>query len=259
MKRINKILDFKDHIPQNVKTALNRIGEKTIISARCGRTPVQAIIQGALKTVANVPYDDLFHLFIELTLDNGQKWVLEKIERINLVKEDRSKKKGAEFTSSFPVNKTVNELFENTRNKMGARFLPYQSASNNCQVFIMGVLDGNGLNNSDLTSFVKQDTKAIFKNNPVLRKFANTLTDIGGYANAIIQSTDLLRDTKSNKTISDVLTPTPPALESKANKQQQETPTLETKPKPTIPDVLIPTPPALDTTTPNSDIHEIIL
>ena len=90
-----------------------------------------------------------------MTLDNGQKWVLEKIERINLVKEDRSKKQGVEFTSSFPVNKTMNELFQNTKNKMGDRFLPYQSASNNCQVFIMGVLDGNGLNNSERISFVK--------------------------------------------------------------------------------------------------------
>ena len=254
MKRINKILDFKDHVPQNVKAALNRIGEKQIISARCGRTPVQAVIQGALKVVANVPYDDLFHLFIELTLDNGQKWVLEKIERINLVKENRSKKQGAEFTSSFPVNKTVNELFENTRNRMGPRFLPYQSASNNCQVFIMGVLDGNGLNNSELTAFVKQDTKSIFKNNPVLRKFANTLTDIGGYANAIMQSTDLLRDTKPNKTITEVLTPTPPALESKTNKLQSETPTLETKPKLTIPDILTPTPPPIDTISENQEI-----
>ena len=86
MKRINKVLDLKDRVPQSVKNALNRIGEKQIISARCGRTPAQAVIQGALKVVANVPYDDLFHLFIELTLDNGQKWVLEKIEIINLVK-----------------------------------------------------------------------------------------------------------------------------------------------------------------------------
>ena len=249
MKKINKILDFKDRVPQNVKTALNKIGDKQIISARCGRTPVTALIQGALKLVANVPYDDLFHLFIELTLDNNQKWVLEKIERINLVQGDRSKKSGAEFTSSFPVNKTVNELFENTRNQMGSRFLPYQSASNNCQVFIMGVLDGNGLINSELTSFVKQDTKSIFKDNPVLRKFANTLTDIGGYANAIVQSADLLRDTKPNKTITDVLTPTPPALESKSNKTTPDTPTptLETKPKLTIPDVLTPSPPPLDT------------
>jgi len=107
---INKIINFKENVPQNVKNALNKIGNNKIISARLGRTPVQAVIQGALKVVASVPYDDLFHLFIELTLDNGQKWVLEKIERINLVKEDRSKKQGAEFTSSFPVNKTVNEL-----------------------------------------------------------------------------------------------------------------------------------------------------
>ena len=116
----------------------------------------------------------------------GKNGFLEKIERINLVKGDRSNKSGAEFTSSFPVNKTVNELFTNTKNRMGARFLPYSSASNNCQSFIMGVLDGNGLNNSELTSFVKQDTKSIFKNNPALRKFANTLTDIGGYGNAVI-------------------------------------------------------------------------
>jgi len=184
---MNRILDFKELVPKNVKTALNQIGDKKIVSARCGRTPVQAVIQGALKAVATVPYDNLFHLFIELTLDNGQKWVLEKIERINLVKEDRSKKQGAEFTSSFPVNKTVNELFQNTKAKMGDRFLPYQSASNNCQVFIIGVLDGNGLNNSERTSFVKQDTKSIFANNPVLRKFANTLTDIGGYGNATLQ------------------------------------------------------------------------
>ena len=140
---------------------------------------------------------------------------------------------------------------------MGSRFLPYQSASNNCQIFIMGVLDGNGLNNSDLTSFVKQDTKSIFKNNPVLRKLANTLTDIGGYANAIRQSTDLYKNSKPNKTISDVLIPTPPTVESKPNKPQPETPSLETKPKATIPDILTPTPPALDTSTPSSQIREL--
>jgi hypothetical protein len=183
-----EILDFKEIVPQNVKQSLNKIGEMQIVSARLGRTPVQAVIQGALKLVANVPYDTLFHLFIELTLDNGQKWILEKIERINLVKEDRSNKAGAEFTSSFPVNKTVNELFQNTKNQMGDRFLPYQSASNNCQVFIMGVLDGNGLNNPERTAFVKQDTKSIFAKNPALRKFANTLTDIGGYGNALVQT-----------------------------------------------------------------------
>ncbi len=100
---------------------------------------------------------------------------------------DRSDKQ-TEFTESFPVNKTVNELFQNTKNKMGEKFLPYQSANNNCQFFIMGVLDGNGLNTPERTEFVKQDTKNIFT--PELRKLANTITDIGGYGNAIIQIFD---------------------------------------------------------------------
>ena len=69
MKRLNKVLDFKENVPESVKNALNKIGDDNIVSARLGRNPVGAIIQGALKTVANVPYDDLFHLFIELTLE----------------------------------------------------------------------------------------------------------------------------------------------------------------------------------------------
>ena len=69
----------------------------------------------------------------------------------------------------------------------------------------MGVLDGNGLNNSERTSFIKQDTKAIFEKNPALRKFANTLTDIGGYGNAIIgevsKPIDAIREATKPKTI----------------------------------------------------------
>ena len=71
----------------------------------------------------------------------------------------------------------------------------------------------SGLNNSERTSFVKQDTKSIFKNNPALRKFANTLTDIGGYANAIMQSTDLLKNSTKKKSLSDI------GLADKDNKQ----------------------------------------
>ena len=106
---INKIINFKENVPPSVKTALSKIGNNNITSARLGRTPVQAVIQGALKVVANVPYDDLFHLFIELTLDNGQKWVLEKIERINLVKEDRTKKQEQNLLHHFQsINPLMN-------------------------------------------------------------------------------------------------------------------------------------------------------
>jgi hypothetical protein len=204
MDYIKRVLNMKKNIPPNVKRALDEIGDKKIISARVGRTPVNAIVQGTLRTIAHVPYDQLFHLFIELNLGES-KWILEKIERINLVREDRSRKQGVEFTSSFPVGKTVNELFMNTQSYMGARFLPYQANSNNCQVFIMAVLQSNGLATPELTTFVKQDTRSIFKNNPVLRKFANTLTDLGGYFNAILQGGKMMKVGGNNVTTSDDL------------------------------------------------------
>jgi len=201
----SRVANMKKEIPPNVKKALDEIGDKNITSARVGRTPVQALVQGTLRTIANVPYDNLFHLFIELNID-GRKWVLEKIERITLVAEDRSQKQGAEFTESFQANKTMNELFVNTQQFMGNRFLPYQSNSNNCQVFIDSVLTANDLNTPALKEFVKQDTRSIFKNNPILRKFANTLTDIGGYMNALLQGgtiTDLLNPKKMKGMVGD--------------------------------------------------------
>jgi len=183
MKRIHKVLDYKERVPPNVKLALSKIGDTTIVSARLGRTPVQKMIQEVLEAVAEV--DELYHLFMELTLDNGQVWCLEKIDRINLVKQNRSNKKEVEFLPSFSVDKTVHELFTNTQTHMGDDFLPYKSANNNCQVFIMGILDANGFNTSERTAFVKQDTKHLFENT-TFRKFANTITDIGGYTNTII-------------------------------------------------------------------------
>ena len=59
----DRVVNMKKEIPPNVKKALDEIGDKFITSARVGRTPVQALVQGALRTVANVPYDNLFHFY----------------------------------------------------------------------------------------------------------------------------------------------------------------------------------------------------
>ena len=53
-------------MPPNVKDILNRRGDAIVNSIRIGRTPVQSAIQGILKTLSTVPYDNLFHLFMIL-------------------------------------------------------------------------------------------------------------------------------------------------------------------------------------------------
>mgnify|MGYP006953509575 CR=1 FL=1 len=40
-------------------------------------------------------------------------------------------------------------------------------------------------------NFIKQDTKSLFKNDSFLRKFANTVTDLGGKVNEITMGTGI--------------------------------------------------------------------
>ena len=99
----------------------------------------------------------------------------------------------------------MNELFQNTKKQDGRSISTVSIRIKYCQIFIIGVLDGDGLNNLERKSFVKQNTTAIFEINPALRKFANTLTDIGGYGNAAIQEIskpiDAIREATKPKTI----------------------------------------------------------
>ena len=60
------------------------------------------------------------------------------------------------------------------------KFYSYSSYDNNCQYFVLSLLYANGINDDGLTSFIKQDTEDIFRNNPYLRRFSNNVTDIDG-------------------------------------------------------------------------------
>ena len=53
---------------------------------------------------------------------------------------------------------------------MGNNFLPYNANGNNCQNFILNVLQANNLNTPAYEKFVKQDTAALFANDPFLSK-----------------------------------------------------------------------------------------
>jgi hypothetical protein len=59
-------------LPSNVKDILERRNDAVVNSITIGRNPVQSAIQGILKTVSNVPYDNLFHLFLVFNTNKGQ-------------------------------------------------------------------------------------------------------------------------------------------------------------------------------------------
>jgi hypothetical protein len=68
---------------------------------------------------------------------------------------------------------------------MGGQFLTYSAASNNCQDFVLASMKSNNLATPVNILFVKQATHSLFT--PELRRITNSVTDIAGTADKLIQ------------------------------------------------------------------------
>jgi hypothetical protein len=170
-------------LPSNVKAILERKNDAVVNSITIGRNPVQSAIQGILKTVSTVPYDNLFHLFLVFNTNKGQV-LMEKNARINMSTSSIPKMYESIQISNVP-HYTIKEYVAKTKAYMGANFIPYHPSTNNCQDFIISCLKANGI--SEGHDFVKQDTSMIFKNKDWLSNFARSVTDLGGYADVVLK------------------------------------------------------------------------
>ena len=171
-------------MPPNVKDILNRRGDAIVNSIKIGRTPVQSAIQGILKTLSTVPYDNLFHLFMIFKTTKGEI-LFEKNARINA---STTIPKSEDWYDLNDVPKmTLNDYIQNTKKFMGPKMFPYHPNTNNCQDFISGVLQANGIRDQNVYNFVKQDTSMIFKDKGWLSGLAKQVTDLGGYADVVMQ------------------------------------------------------------------------
>jgi len=167
----------------SVRAILEKHGNKPISKAVIIRTPVSSPVKDALnvvslgefkKRLSKQPYDEIFHLFMLFTVD-GTTISLEKNAIITMqVNPNRT---GDSREVEVPAGLTLNQLMEATSMKMGKKFIPYASNSNNCQSLILNVLRANGMDTPALEAFVKQDTNQLFDD--YLRKFSNTITDLG--------------------------------------------------------------------------------
>jgi hypothetical protein len=175
--------------PSKVKKLLTRNGMRVITSATINRKPVKKKLTDLLnvlsfgqfkRNVDSQPYDDLFHLSIVLHTEDGKTIMVEKNQVINM---GMTPKKGGETynITPFSTGKTLDEVMERTREKMGdARFYSYSARDNNCQDFILAILQANGMGDADEFAFVKQDTKEIFKGLNTLSTVADFITDLAG-------------------------------------------------------------------------------
>jgi hypothetical protein len=191
----NAIINGRNDYPPKVRSILSTYGNEIITSAMIRRAPVQKAIVSALNAVSmgsfnknldKQAYDDLFHLQFYFVTQSGKQFVIEKNEVINM---DINPKTPPNTESiPVPINSpvTIQQLADNTKAFMGNLMFGYSAKDNNCQDFVMGILNGNKIGSDEDRKFVKQDTDQLFQgDNNMLRRISNTVTSIGAKANVI--------------------------------------------------------------------------
>lgn len=184
-----KIVNPSSAYPPELQKLKDELGNQNIREIEIRRTPVPELISQAMNIVSlgsfkkkfsRLPYDKLFHLFMVVKTDNGSQFLLEKNARIHTTRDVPNLPNTTTMkVLNIPSDLTVTNLIDNTQNQMGANFLPYNPVSNNCQNFILSVLQANHLDTPELTNFTKQDTSSLFKSDPTLAKISKGLTDLG--------------------------------------------------------------------------------
>jgi len=181
-------------VSAKVRGILKKMGDIPIKSATIVRSPVQSVVQQAInfvsggefkKAIADQPYDTIFHLMIVMTLEDGSSWSLEKNAIITL--RPTKGRSGESSPVSVPSGFTLNKGLEKTAEAMGEAYATYSARDNNCQDFILSFLKSNGMGDAKDYTFVKQDVKTLFGKTDFLRKFTNTVTDIGAKVTTLIE------------------------------------------------------------------------
>ena len=187
-KTVTALILGRRGISPNVDKFLKDRGDEAILEIIISRNVVSSILTGSMKLISTqfrerAGSDKLYHLklLIRTTHSNIS---LEKNEVIT-ISPYKMNYNAENLYVSFPPGISINILLQNTREKMGNSFLTYSARDNNCQNFVLSLLESNGLSNSQNVLFTKQSTSALFSTE--LRKLTNTITDIA-------QKVDIIRE-----------------------------------------------------------------
>jgi hypothetical protein len=187
------------HFLRNTQTIIDKIGDENITDITLARSPLSKTTMFLLnmaslgemnKRLNETPHDKLFHLFMVLTTSKG-RFILEKNDVITMKKFTGFKPETESVgVSSIKKGLTLNTLLEKTKDLMGDKFFDYKALDNNCQFFVSSILKSNGLNRGELSTFVLQDTRKLFEDNPKFRKIVNSITDTGAITSHIKQKAE---------------------------------------------------------------------
>lgn len=183
---INEGLRILSSIPvayqlnSKVQAALTATDNDPVKAITVYRVPLQTYVDIGLsaltagawdKAAKDHGYDQIFHLYLIITLQSGAQYIVEKNEIINvalaLPEQINISDTNYKLDVPFDASKrriTIRSMLNNCLIIQGKnRFYTYNFQTNNCQVFVRDCLKGSGLLTPDLEKFIIQDISAIAK------------------------------------------------------------------------------------------------
>jgi len=184
-------------------------GNCIIRSISVYRKPVQSFIKPILDALSlgqfssllkQQGYDKLFHLYMcvaYITPSNAvSKIKLEKNEVISISPWQPSDEDAEHIEIYLNLNNpiTISQLLSNTQALMGSKFFPYSAFNNNCQNFVLSILEANKLSSESAKKFIYQDMTNINQHLDTRTKaIANGTTNLASRIDVLLNGKGLKR------------------------------------------------------------------
>ena len=194
-------LGIKHKMPNHVKSILEKYGDKLITVFKVYRKPLDNKIKkvanlvtfGKLdKNVKKLGYDDLFHLYAILTLDDGTDILIEKNQSVIFKVGNHSDYIGADESREIKCKeplKTLPQMVQETITRTSEKsYWTYSVNDYNCQRFILDnltTLEGGSVP-SEISKFILQDVPSLLTGSKYVKLPAQILTDLAGFWDRLV-------------------------------------------------------------------------
>lgn len=200
MSRGKGVVDFTNYLsgnrPQFLSLVMKRFGDLPIVEITLYRKPVSGMLQKIFNWTnkgqweqekKRLNYDDVFHLSMVVKLSNGVGVMMEKSYRVMIKIMPKNYVMDGERMTISKVSSTFNKMvlnFEDIMRKKGLSPYIYNAITNNCQIFILHLIRGAGINDPQAETFIKQDTDNLLGDK--LASVSKVSTDLAGAVGSLL-------------------------------------------------------------------------
>jgi hypothetical protein len=199
---LEEYLPVRRNYPPKSREVIFYYGNEKIKDMKLVRTEISPVIFNTVNLLTEyttggkfqerfkkMPYDKLYHLALIVTTQEGSVIKIEKNEVLNIELNPTISPNAEikQITTNVPRDLTISIMLYKAQSRMGGkRYFSYNAHTNNCQDYILNILEANNIGDESDYAFIKQDIDALFKGFEGTSNFLSLLTSIASIANRLI-------------------------------------------------------------------------